>query len=250
MNILGFDTSAAAYSIVGVLTEGGELFEVPSQSGGLPSQSGGSSEERLMDTVRAVIELAGLTFDDIGLIGAGIGPGSFTGIRIGISAARSLAWASGKPLIGVSSLELLARSVQSPRSGVVCAVTDARMKRVFAAVFRDGVRIMEDSDIEPERLAEVLRALPDRDILLAGDGLARYGEVFADIAGKDVTLLPDARIAAGTVCRTAAERYNAGDNGTLSGTGDFRNVEPVYLRKSEAENLWAASQTNPDIKVT
>jgi tRNA threonylcarbamoyladenosine biosynthesis protein TsaB len=237
MNILGFDTSAAAYSTVGALNERGELFEIP-------SQSGGSSEERLMDTVRAVIELAGLTFDDIGLIGAGIGPGSFTGIRIGVSAARSLAWASGKPLIGISSLELLARSVQSPRSGVVCAVTDARMKRVFAAVFRDGVRIMEDSDIEPERLAEVLRALPAREILLAGDGLARYGEVFAEIAGKDITLLPDARITAGTVCRTAIERFNAG------GTGDFRKAEPVYLRKSEAENLWAASQTNPDIKVT
>ncbi|NPV00348.1 MAG: tRNA (adenosine(37)-N6)-threonylcarbamoyltransferase complex dimerization subunit type 1 TsaB [Brevinematales bacterium] len=236
MNILGFDTSAAAYSTVGVLNGRGEFF-------GMPPQSGGSSEERLMDTVRAVIELAGMTFDDIGLIGAGIGPGSFTGIRIGISAARSLAWASGKPLIGVSSLELLARSVRTPRAGAVCAVTDARMKRVFAAVFRGGVRIMEDSDIEPERLAETLRALPDREILLAGDGLTRYGDIFAAIGGKEVTLAPDARIGAEAICRTAMERFDAGDN------GDFHKAEPVYLRKSEAENLWAAAQTNPDNKV-
>jgi tRNA threonylcarbamoyladenosine biosynthesis protein TsaB len=223
MIILGFDTSSAEYSTVGVLNRKGELFVLPAPDG----ERGGSSEERLMDTVRTVIESAGLTIGEIDLIGAGIGPGSFTGIRIGVSAARSLAWASGKPLIGVSSLELLARSVRE--KGAVCAVTDARMKRVFAAVFRGGVRIMDDSDIEPERLADKLAGLPDKEIFIAGDGLARYRDIFADIKEKTITLDPGARIGAEVICLRAAEMFRGGN------TGDYKKAEPVYLRKSEAE---------------
>ncbi|OHD55775.1 MAG: tRNA (adenosine(37)-N6)-threonylcarbamoyltransferase complex dimerization subunit type 1 TsaB [Spirochaetes bacterium GWF1_51_8] len=222
MNILGIDCSLASRTAVGVMTSGGKLFDTS-------VADDGSSEERLMDRVGAALAEAGLNIRDIDLIAAGVGPGSFTGIRIGISAARALAWAAEKPLVGISSLELLSLSAE-PRTEYVCAMTDARMKRVFAAVFHNGERITEDMDIEPGVLADKLSAFPPESLSIAGDGLVKYSGFF-----EGMTRLPATVISALAICEAGRKFY-------VPGGGDYRGVVPVYLRKSEAELQWELRQ--------
>ena len=138
--------------------------------------SGKTHSELLLPMVRSLLTSTSLTEDDIDLFACAVGPGSFTGVRIGVSLLKGLAFGRGKPCAEVSALEALAEEL-SPLEGLLCPVMDARRAQVYNALFRckDGklVRLTPDRAIAAEELAEELcthyNGEPCR---LVGDGIA------------------------------------------------------------------------------
>ena len=159
------------------------------------------------------------------LIGVGLGPGSFTGLRIGIATARALGASLGLPVAGVCTLDALALGMaESASSSDRLAVLDARRGEVFAALYDEqGERIWEPLVCRPEELAERVVALPSPPPA-AGSGAVRFRH---DLARHGVRIADDAdpvhRVAARHVCALAAASKDGGP------------VAPIYLRPPDAE---------------
>ena len=129
MTILGFDTSTAASSAC-VLRADGELFEVVPAPERLSERPAHASE--LLPAIGEVMEAAGVRFSDLDAIAVGLGPGTFTGLRIGVATARALAKANDLPVRGVSSLEVLAMGMEGE---VRLPLIDAKRGEVYAALY-------------------------------------------------------------------------------------------------------------------
>jgi tRNA threonylcarbamoyladenosine biosynthesis protein TsaB len=229
MNILGVDTSFTTYTSIGYNFSESLQLE-------MLLKAPFSQEEKLFSCIDNGFSVLKKKIEDIDLIAVGIGPGSFTGLRIGLSAAKSLAFSLNKKIMGISSLDLLALSLPdvfySPEALIV-PIVDARMNKVFTALFKGRERISGDQDIAPEELLQALLKREEEKIFLIGDGLIRYGYHFQNREEKKMTLLPDFAISGLTICKEALSRSNDAKN--FSNTQD---LEPVYLRKSEAESQW------------
>jgi tRNA threonylcarbamoyladenosine biosynthesis protein TsaB len=228
MNILGIDTSFIADTSIGVYFSESENVEIRLKA---PM----SQEEKLLAAIDSGLSILQKKIGDIDLIAAGVGPGSFTGLRIGIATAQSLAWSLGKKLMGLSSLDLLAYSHPDsfdPETLLVPLI-DARMNRVFTAFYTGGKKITGDLDIEPAELINKISSMGIEKIIFIGDGLKKYSEHFKEIPGKKITLLPDYSISGLLICSQALKLYQ--ENPLLA---DNKTLEPVYLRKSEAEAMW------------
>ena len=174
-----------------------------------------------------------LTLDDVDLVAVAAGPGSFTGLRIGVSAAKGLAWAGEKPCCGVSTLEAMAWTV-AHMGGEICPVMDARRKQVYNARFevRDGVpvRLTEDRAISLEELCEEIIQNGSKPQLLIGDGL-QISQAAFEAKGLQVILPPPhLRLqSAWGVARGALEQARAGK------TVSAAELTPEYHRLSQAE---------------
>jgi tRNA threonylcarbamoyladenosine biosynthesis protein TsaB len=185
---------------------------------------------RLLALVEEALERAGASWDDVDRIAAGIGPGGFTGLRHGIATARALAQARDLPLVGVSSLEALARGAAETGEGgdparPVLAVIDARRGEVFAAAWRGAERLLDPVAIRPDDLAARIAAGPLAAPLAAGDGAVRFREQL-ERAGATVPAdrSPAHRVSALQVCRIGA----AGEPGGRDG------LVPDYRREPDA----------------
>jgi tRNA threonylcarbamoyladenosine biosynthesis protein TsaB len=172
VSLLGIDTSTAA-SAACVLRADGEVFEVAPDPAALAARPAHARE--LMPAVAAVMERAGVGYGDLEAIAVGVGPGTFTGLRIGIATARALASANGLDLRPVSSLAALAAGIdaETGRAGdasALLAVIDAKRGEVFAAEYTPGgVRRWGPVALRPEGLVERVRA-DGITPLAAGDG--------------------------------------------------------------------------------
>jgi tRNA threonylcarbamoyladenosine biosynthesis protein TsaB len=221
---LGFDTATDDVAVA--VTIGGQVVaerRVDARPGEYPRHA-----TALMGEIEAAVEAAG-GWRRIGLISVGIGPGSFTGLRIGVATARALAQGLALPVAGVVSLEALARGIgelDPARSRL--AVIDARRREAFAALYgTEGGEEWPPFVAEPDELAERVATLAQPP-LAAGDGSVRF-RAQLEAAGAEV--LPDTdpahRIAARQVCLLGA------------GATPVRpeEIEPMYLRRPDAE-LW------------
>src|SRR5574341_1186511 len=186
--------------------------------------------ERLLPAIDRMLCDSGVGLDAISGIAVSIGPGSFTGLRIGLSTVKGLAYANGLPVVGVPTLEALAWTV--PFAPVqVCPVLDARKHEVYAALFRyeRGVlmRLMEDSALAPEALCSKIR----KPTLFLGDGLAPYGELFRRLLGDRMLVPPLASRGARPACvaELGRQRLERGERDSTN------SLVPLYLRPSEAE---------------
>ena len=164
MLILAFESSAKAASVA--LLKDGELISQYSQCTAL------THSRTLLPMAEDMLKNAELSIKDVDVIAIAHGPGSFTGIRIGVSTVKGLAWASDKPCVGVSTLEAMAWHGLSV-GGYICPVMDARRSQVYNAIFKieDGrpMRVTEDRPIALSELAEEVRAL-NAPVFLVGDG--------------------------------------------------------------------------------
>ncbi len=164
MKILAIDSSSKPASAA-VAQEGRILSEIYVNNGFTHSKT-------LMNTVKNAVDFSGITVDDIDLIACVTGPGSFTGIRIGVACAKGIAFPNNIPCIGISTLEAMAYNAAS-FDGYVCAVMDARCSQVYTAVFRvhfgDVERISADRAISIDALIDELEAL-NAAVYLLGDG--------------------------------------------------------------------------------
>jgi tRNA threonylcarbamoyladenosine biosynthesis protein TsaB len=173
---------------------------------------------------------ARITLDALGGIAVSIGPGSFTGLRIGLSTAKGLAYATGLPLVGVPTLEAMAWALPAAR-WQICPVLDARKQEVYAALFRheaDGLRrIAEDAAMAPEELCRLIR----NPTLFLGDGVEPYGALFRERLGDKMLCPPLASRGARPACVAELGRQRL-----LRGERDApETLTPAYLRPSEAE---------------
>lgn len=224
MRILAFETSAKAASVA-VLDEGRLLAEYFQNSGQTHSRT-------LMKMAEDLLRNCDLSPLDIGAAAAAAGPGSFTGVRIGVAAAKGFAWGRELPCYGVSTLEAMAWNAP-PSEALYVPAMDARRSQVYCAAFRrteDGVRrVLKDSAISIEELGERLRDISGRKIFI-GDGAALcYNSLMDDLHG--LTLAPEhlrQQRAAG-VALAAWDRLRRGEE------ADAAALAPNYLRLSQAE---------------
>jgi tRNA threonylcarbamoyladenosine biosynthesis protein TsaB len=174
--------------------------------------------EVLMPMLRDAMTEAGVGFDALGLIAATVGPGSFTGIRVGLAAAQGLALATGLPAMGITAFEAVAEAVEPDGAAVVVAI-ESRRAELFVQIFADsGIASGPPMAVAPEDLAAVL---PDGRLVLAGDGAERAAAALT-AAGRAIAVsgvaAPDAR----HVARVALRRRLQG--------GAVPALQPLYLR--------------------
>ncbi len=187
--------------------------------------------ETVLPAVQRGLELAGMGIADVGLIALTVGPGSFTGLRIGASTVKGLALATGTPAVGVSTLEALAYNAVGFH-GVICPLLDARKGEVYAGLYRaDGEGFPEA--VMEERVATPAEILPhvQGDALFLGDGLAAAAGLIALRPGDITHFLPPnlQTIRASSVALLGRRKRQRGE------TLDLTTFVPRYLRRSEAE---------------
>lgn len=186
--------------------------------------------ERLMLHIDSLLKSAMMTLADIDGFAVSLGPGSFTGLRIGISAVKGLAYATGKPVAGVGTLEIIADNL--PLCGyMVCPVLDARKKMVYAAVYSqaDGQRatIMEQKVMTPEELADAITGKT----VFVGEGARVYRGLLSERLGEMAVFAP------------AIYGYPTGTAVALRGQIEIQSgnpsdpftMVPCYIRKSDVE---------------
>jgi tRNA threonylcarbamoyladenosine biosynthesis protein TsaB len=196
--IVGIDTATAA-TAAAVWAPGGLAIE--RRDDPPPGERPGHSA-RLLVLVEEALAAAGAGWDAVERIAVGVGPGGFTGLRLGIATARALAQARDLPLAGVSSLEALAAAAgEDAAAATVLAVIDARRGEVFAAAWRGGEQVLEAVAIAPAELA----AIVDPGTLAVGDGAVRFRE---ELERAGAVVPPDGspahRVSALAICRLGA----------------------------------------------
>ena len=226
MRILALETSAKAVSAA--VTEDGKVLCSGYQDTGL------THSRTLMPIVEHILKNTGLTAADMDAIAVAAGPGSFTGIRIGVSAAKGLAFAADKPAIGVSTLAAMARNVAFADGLVICAM-DARRQQVYNALFeaKDSslTRLAPDRAIALAELAEELKDDP-RPKTVVGDG-ALLCHTFLTEACIPCRLAPP-HLRMQNAMSVALEAEAMAAEGKLVSA---QALEPVYLRPAQADRL-------------
>ena len=223
MLILAFETSAKAGSVA--LTENGLLLAENYQNTGL------THSQTLLSMTEALLSHSGKTPQDVEAVAVAAGPGSFTGVRIGVAAAKGFAWGKELPCYGVSTLEAMARSL-GLWEGVICCVMDARRSQVYNALFRaeSGVltRLTEDRAISLEELSGELKNYEET-IFLVGDGT---NVCYNALKAQHTFALPPEHRLHQRACGVALAAQSMIDAGL---PGDAAALVPNYLRLSQAE---------------
>ena len=224
MLILAFETSAKAAGVA--LHDGEKLLAECYQNTGL------THSQTLMVMAEDLLKQCGLTARDVTHVAVAAGPGSLTGVRLGVAAAKGFAWGGQLPCVGVSTLEAMAKNL-GVFDGYVCACMDARRSQVYNGLFKAEKGILtplcEDRAIALAELKEELKAM-EGPIYLVGDGAGlTYRTLVPEI--PNLILPPEHRLhqrGAG-VALAALEKIHAG------GSFDAATLEPNYLRLSQAE---------------
>ena len=201
MVVVGLDTATPATAAAVLLADGRtvERRHDP-EAGERPGHA-----PRLLALIEAALADAGTGWADIGRLAVGVGPGGFTGLRIGIATARGLAQARGIPLVGVGSLEALAAG----HAGPVAAVLDARRGEAFLGAYEDGRELLAPAALGPEALQAAVAALPGEPLAVGDGAIAFRAEL--ERAGAVVPRDDDPvhRVSAAAVCRLGADPARA-----------------------------------------
>jgi tRNA threonylcarbamoyladenosine biosynthesis protein TsaB len=232
--VLGFDTATPATAVGLQLADGTVLtaHDDP-QSGQRPGHA-----TRLLPLADQLLEQAGLEWDALQRIAVGLGPGTFTGLRVGIATARGLAQSLSVDLVGVGSLHALAHRAVGERQGHVLAVIDARRGEVFAAALMSGGQLTAPRALAPGDIGDLLvhdrEALHDREAglghhkpwLAVGDGAILYR---SHLEALDIEVPPDHsslhRIDGAAICQLGLDATPSAP----------QTVLPDYLRRPDAE---------------
>jgi len=235
MRILAVDTATESCSVA-IVDSGNPVVE-------LTHSHGLTHTRRLMPMIDRVLDDCGLSIDDMEGLAVTLGPGSFTGLRIGLSTVKGLAFADSKPVAGVNALDVLAR--QFPFAGCrICAMIDARKNEVYAAEYQwcqsGPVTLRKARAATPETVLAEMAAL-HTPCLYVGNGARRYKDRIAAIQGRHARFCPDGQsvIRAAVIGIMAQEVFDARRDIPLS------DLTPLYIRASDAEMHAAAKSGHP-----
>lgn len=225
MKILSFDGTAKAASVA--VADGDRILAHCTVDNGL------TQSELLLPMAEDMLKSLKLSFSDINLFATSVGPGSFTGVRIGVSLIKGLAFGRDIPCVGVSTIEALAENLRG-LCGIIVPCMDARRGQVYSATFScDGgelVRLTEDRAISLSDLADELKAYEGQSIYLSGDGYTMAKKALS-AAGINLAETPELLILenAASVAKVAKRKYDSG-----KWVSDCE-LSPVYLRMPQAE---------------
>lgn len=189
--------------------------------------------ERLMPSIEWLLKASGISIKEIDAFAVSIGPGSFTGLRIGLTTAKGFAFATGRPLVPVRTLDAFARTMPFCRH-LLCPMLDARKNEVYAAFYRwdDEIctKLMPEASIRPDELLKDIAG----PVVFTGEGARLYKDVISDILKTGAVFAPPSHMSpsASTVAETAIELIKQGTS------VDPVSLTPLYIRKSEAEVNW------------
>lgn len=225
MITLAFDSTAKIASVA--VTDGEKLLALYSINNGL------TQSELLMPMAESMLKSLKLSFSDIELLAASVGPGSFTGVRIGTALVKGIAFGKGIPCASVSTLEALAENLSCLR-GIIVPAMDARRSQLYTAIFEyDGekmIRHTEDMAISISELANMLSKYEGQNIYVAGDG---YTVAVRELSKLGVRLCETPELLreenAYSVARVAVKLHGEGKT-----TDDISHL-PTYLRVPQAE---------------
>ena len=220
MKLLAVDTSAVSASVA--VTENGAVRSLCTVNAGL------THSRTLLPMIDAALQNSETALEDIDAVACSVGPGSFTGIRIGIAAVKGLCDAAGKRALAVSTLEGLAYNLRG-QDVLACAVMDARCRQVYTALFNVSgetvTRLTEDAALKLEELGELLKRHTEKRIVFVGDGAALCEKELGYPAASALLRFQNAA----SVAFAAESGFH--ENKLL----DPQDLQPVYLRLPQAE---------------
>jgi tRNA threonylcarbamoyladenosine biosynthesis protein TsaB len=222
MKILALDTAAKSCSVA--LTDNGLL------SAELTLLKDQTHSKHLMGVIHSVFEIAGFGVSDVDGFAVSIGPGSFTGLRIGISTIKGLAHALGKPVVGISSLKALAWQCVD-QNHLICPFLDARKGEVYWATYRfDGARLVQEMAARATAPKAALEIIKEPCVFI-GNGAQLYRKQIITELGYFAHFVPTGQdiLRASSIAFLSMERFNAKDTDEVAG------LLPHYIRKSDAE---------------
>jgi tRNA threonylcarbamoyladenosine biosynthesis protein TsaB len=238
MRILGIDTAITTASVA--LVEGKVLLAeessppAPTAGGFSPAGQRSNHAEILLPLVESVLKRAQVTLSELGGLAVSVGPGSFTGLRIGLSTVKGLAYGWDIPVVGISTL--LANAARATTwNGLICSLLDARKNEVYAAVFRkDGLelkRLTDDCVADIHSVIQAIGGINPRSCLFLGEGCKYYGRIIAGALGSVAQLndgagLPSIATGVAQLGEQSLGRNEAQFVGDLS---------PVYVRPADAK---------------
>lgn len=181
----------------------------------------------IMKAVDSLFDLSGYTIKDVDKIAVTTGPGSFTGIRIGVAIAKGLAYSLKKPIIGINELDVLAETGEE-REGLIVPLIDARKERIYYSQYKyENRKLVRKEEYKDGELRDILEKLKGEKVVFIGDGTIVNQELIKEIMGEDnivfskVNSIPRAAMAAQMAL------HHEDDN--------IYTLEPFYLNKSQAE---------------
>lgn len=221
MKILSVDSSSVTASVA--ITENGKILSEKFINNGL------THSQTLMPMVESTINDSGVSINDIDLFAITNGPGSFTGVRIGIASVKGMSDALNKKCVAVSTLEAIAEPLKN-QDVIACAVMDARCNQVYTALFNNGNRLCEDKAILIDELGEELKQY-DKKIVFIGDGsVLCYEKISENIQNCEVADENIRYVHGSSVGFIAEEKIKNGDEPINSA-----DLVPFYLRLPQAE---------------
>lgn len=229
MKILSIDTSSSICA-VSVLEDTNVIQEI-----NLDDKK--THSENLMVLVKKILEISNIKLKDIDLIVCSTGPGSFTGIRIGVSAVKAMAEVLEKPVIGISSLDSLAGN-EKVEDGYICSIINANNNQVYAGVYDKNINKVEDyiaDDIE--NVIKILEKYQNESILFVGDGAEFFKDRISNDFQKALFTTNNTQSSV-SQARIAYDKYKKGEIKTPD------TLTPLYLRKSQAERMRDLKCTN------
>lgn len=205
--------------------------------------NGITHSETLVPLIDEALKSTNLSLQDIDNFAVSIGPGSFTGLRIGIATVKGFAVSLKKPIIGIPSLLGLCYNVPT-FDGVVCAVLDAKNNNVYSALYNLKNTPQMIGDYITESIDTLIQELKkyDSKILFVGDGSISYKEKFVDAFGDRAYFMPH-HLNEQTALSIAKAGLDKALNGEIT---DAENLHPLYLRKSQAERMLEQNVKNQD----
>ena len=226
MIVVGIDTSTPQVSVA-IGTETAIL--------GVIQIAGRARQESVTPALRQLLAWTDVSLDHVGGFVVGTGPGLFTGLRVGVETAKTLAQATGAPIIALPSIDALAYAVRHTER-TIAAVIDARRSEVFSALYRQVpggvVRLTEPAVQRPQALAADLEAVAG-EVLLVGDGAILYRDVLHEVGARLGFASPaQAHPDAASLVELAVPRFLREEHDQLF------DIVPMYLRKSDAEIAW------------
>ena len=231
MRVLAVDTATSSCSVA--ITDGDRLLSETTLV------SAETHSRHLASLIEALTQTAGLSLEQMEGFAVSRGPGSFTGLRIGIGTIKGLAVAGNRPMVGVSTLAALAWQV-GPTDHLICPMIDARRNEVYAAIYRWNPQGPEPLSAEQVAAPEKVLATIEQPCTFIGTGAAAYRERIVDTAGHRALFVPSSLnvIRAAAVAVIGARRLSAGDS------DDIERFVPTYLRRSDAELKRASTKTD------
>ncbi|WP_300753455.1 tRNA (adenosine(37)-N6)-threonylcarbamoyltransferase complex dimerization subunit type 1 TsaB [uncultured Brachyspira sp.] len=220
-NILAFDTVSTSFSIA-IQKKDNSIIEYN-------KENVKNHNEELLPVLHNFLTNNGLTLDNISYIALGIGPGSFTALRIAFATIKTICYAKNIPIVGISSLDTLYENIKE-YNGIKAAMIDARKGSVYANIYNDNEKITENADLTYQQFLDIINSIntSNKNITLCGDGFSKNSDFFIEnLKNYNINKLDNSYNiikALNTIKLSANKKFD-----------DVFSLMPLYVRKSEAE---------------